>query len=263
MPLKQAENHIDPAPLTAPDQIIKFFRLIPDCPSPQRADRSAGGLIPTRAFRFCEPMTSASAFGWYVFAPMDFHVLWDGSDIYWQYGDTDDWYLLNAAQYPDFEHQFNQHCPEEVRGYCPPFLSAAPEPGVLKIWSGLIAQTAPDWSLLVRAPANLPGSQNYEHFEGIIETDRWFGPLFTNLRLTTTDVPILIKREMPLFQVQPLMRQTYDERALKNFELVSSLSDIEDADWRSFQQTVIDPGDAFDRKRGHYATEVRKARKNR
>ena len=53
----------------------------------------------------------------------------------------------------------------------------------MQIWSGLIARTAPEWSLLVRSPVNLARSQGYEHYEGIIETDRWFGPLFTNVRL--------------------------------------------------------------------------------
>ena len=41
-----------------------------------------------------------------------------------------------------------------------------------------------------RSPANLPRRGGWEPFEGIIETDRWFGPLITNLRLTKTNVPI-------------------------------------------------------------------------
>src|SRR5207244_11955854 len=68
-------------------------------------------------------------------------------------------------------------------------LAAFKEPGVVQIWSGLIARTAPEWSLLVRQPANLARSQGYENYEGIIETDRWFGPLFTNVRLTRTNIP--------------------------------------------------------------------------
>lgn len=250
-----------PEQKSAPGPIIKFYRLIPDCPKPQRADRSAGGLIPTRAFRFCEPMTTASAFGWYVFAPMDFSVLWDGTDMYWRFGDAESWYPLDAAQYPDFQNKFDTSCPENIKGYSPPFISSAPEPGVLKIWSGLIATTAPDWSLLVRAPANLPHSQSYEYYEGIIETDRWFGPLFTNLRLTKTDIPISFKREMPLMQVQPLRRSTYAEENLRKFDYVEDVSDFTDDDWQSFHQTVIAPGAAHDRERGHYAKEVRRAKK--
>ena len=36
---------------------IKFYRFIPGARAPQRADRSAAGSMPTRAFRYCEAMT--------------------------------------------------------------------------------------------------------------------------------------------------------------------------------------------------------------
>ena len=47
-----------------------------------RADRAAAGTMPTRAFRYCEAMTSASAFGRYVFPPITFSLMWDGG---WKY----------------------------------------------------------------------------------------------------------------------------------------------------------------------------------
>jgi hypothetical protein len=59
------------------DSIITFHRFIPQCRPPMRADRSAGGTLPTRAFRYCEPVASASSFGWYLFPAMDFTVIWD------------------------------------------------------------------------------------------------------------------------------------------------------------------------------------------
>jgi hypothetical protein len=52
----------------------------------------------------------------------------------------------------------------------------------VQIWSGLIARTAPGWSLLIRPPANLPRLPGLDAYEGLVETDRWFGPLFTNHR---------------------------------------------------------------------------------
>ena len=52
----------------------------------------------------------------------------------------------------------------------------------------------------MRAPANIPRSGSYELFEGIIETDRWFGPLITNMRLTKTDVPIDFRLIFPCFR---------------------------------------------------------------
>ena len=60
------------------DPIVTFFRFVPEARMPMRADRAAAGTMPTRAFRHCEAMTSASAFGWYVFPPITFSLMWDG-----------------------------------------------------------------------------------------------------------------------------------------------------------------------------------------
>jgi hypothetical protein len=59
--------------------VITFHRFIPQSRPPMRADRSAGGTLPTRAFRYCEPVASASAFGGYLFPPINFTVVWDGT----------------------------------------------------------------------------------------------------------------------------------------------------------------------------------------
>src|SRR2546430_17345900 len=81
--------------------------------------------------------------------------------------------------------------------------------GVVQIWSGYLARTAPGWALLSRGPANIPRTQGYEHFEGIIESETWFGPLFTNVRLTRTNPPVQFHARSPTFQVQPLLRDRY------------------------------------------------------
>ena len=51
--------------------------------------------------------------------------------------------------------------------------------------------------------------------EGVIETDHWFGPLITNLRLIKTDVPIDFRQEHPMMQVQPIPRIAYQEATLE------------------------------------------------
>ena len=43
-----------------PTKLVTFHRLIPNARLPQRADRSAAGTLPTRAYRYCEPATTAS-----------------------------------------------------------------------------------------------------------------------------------------------------------------------------------------------------------
>jgi len=242
---------------------LTFFRLVPGCRLPQRADRSAAGTMPTRAFRYCEALTAASAFGWYLFPPINFSLIWDGGcDIIWTYQGADAWFPLKVAQFPHFADHFDRIAPTEFTGFSPPFLAAFKEPGVVQIWSGLIARTAPDWSLLVRAPANLARSQGYDHYEGIIETDRWFGPLFTNIRLTRTNAPVAFDAEFPFAQVQPVHRSVYGA-ALDAFAVVPGLDQFGSRDWDDFRTTVVLPNVDPHRQRGQYAVAARRQRKQR
>ncbi len=125
---------------------------------------------------------------------------------------------------------------------------------------GLIVRTAPGWSLLVRAPANLPRRGGWEPFEGIIETDRWFGPLITNLRLTKTNVPIDFKPDFPLLQVQPIPRHAYEDATLNNYEIVPELGQLTPEDWDDYYDTVVRPNSQVVRPRGQYAAAARKRR---
>src|SRR5215475_32529 len=95
--------------------IVTFFRMIPDCPSPQRADRSAGGMLPTRAFRYCDPVTTASAFGWWVFPPFAFSLQFDGTNIKWTFDGGEQWHSLGAAQFPDLESSSHENAPEDLQ----------------------------------------------------------------------------------------------------------------------------------------------------
>src|SRR5436853_9391 len=137
-------------PVEPDGPLLTFYRFIEEARLPQRADRSAGGSIPTRGFRYCEPVTTASAFGWYVFPPMSFSLMWDGG------------------------------------------------------------------------------------------TDRWFGPLFTNIRLTRTNMPIEFDANFPFLQVQPIHRSSYGA-ALDDVEIVTDLGELAAEDWDAFRATVVKP----------------------
>jgi hypothetical protein len=243
---------------TPADSIVTFYRAIPESFEPMRADRGALGVIPTAAFQYCEALTSASSFGWYLFPPMTFHLQWDGSDVIWTRDEDDKWFPLTMEHFPAFAEHFDRLAPDDVKGYAPPFLSRSFFPGVVQVWSGLFVRTAPGWSLLVRPPANLPRSQCYECYEGIIETDRWFGPLFINLRLTATDRPIEINHKRPLFQVQPLLRETYAEDRLRSFGFVQELEELSDDEWDAYRETIVRPNRGHYRPVGEYAAAVRK-----
>ncbi len=238
--------------------IIQFFRLIEGARAPQRADRAAGGTLSTRAFRYCEAATTAAALGWYVFPAISFRLYWTGKETFWTYRGATAWYPLGAAQFPDFRERFDRQAPPEVKSYSPTFLGALPESGILQVWSGLIAKTRPGWSLVVRGPANLPRSVGYDVFEGVVEADDWFGPLFINIRLTQTDAPIEFDPNRPLFQVQPIQREAYSDATLNNVA-IRELNAMAPSDWAAYHRTVVQPSQASF-PRGANASAVRKRR---
>ena len=242
--------------------LVTFYRIIPSARLPQRADRSAVGSLPTRAFRYCEPATSASAFGYYIFPPIGFKLQWDGNDVMWTWDGADGWLPLKSVQFPSFQDFFDSVAPQEIREHSQPFLEALQEPGLVQLWTGIVVRTAPDWSLMVRSPINVPRSGAYELFEGIIETDRWFGPLITTMRLTKTDVPIDFRPDFPLLQVLPLPRNSYAEDTLSNYALVPDLTQLTAGDWDDYYDTVVRPQVQEVRPRGQYAAAARKRQAN-
>jgi len=245
-----------------PNPVITFYRAIPGCRAPIRADTSVLGTVPSRGFQYCEALRSASSFGWYVFPPIDFTLQWDGFQVIWTYRGAKAWYPLTSAQFPGYSKVFDRVAPERMRGFAPPFLTALPEPGIVQLWTGLMVETAENWSILVRPPANLARSLGFDSYEGIVETDRWFGPLFTNLRLIKTDVPIHFSTETPLLQVQPLHRSTYAEEVSNGFAVIGDPRAFPAAAWERYEQTIVKPNQDPARPVAAYATSVRRRRKS-
>lgn len=149
------------------------------------------------------------------------HWTWDGHDA---------WLPLEAAQCPGLRPAFDAAVPAHLRGTAPPMLTALPEPGMVQVWTGLFARTAPSWSLLLRAPANLPPAPGFVAYEGILEAERWFGPPFTNLRLTRTGTAVRLGPNTPFLQAQPLPRVAYAEGTLAASGTVPSLADFAASD---------------------------------
>ena len=245
-----------------PAPAVTFYRAIPGCRAPMRADPSVLGTLPARGFQYCEALRAASSFGWYVFSPIDFTLQWDGSQIIWTYRGAKAWYPLTSAQFPGYEAEFNRVAPRRLRGFSPPFLSAVPATGIIQLWTGLMIESAEDWSVLIRSPANLPRNIAFDPYEGIIETDRWFGPLFTNIRLVKTDAPIHFSTEVPLLQVQPLHRSAYADEVSNNFGLVANAAEFSDEAWSRYEQTIVKPNLDPRRPVAAYAASARRRRKS-
>jgi Family of unknown function (DUF6065) len=249
--------------------IIQFYRLVTQARVPMRADRSAAGYLPTRATRHCEALTTATSFGWWVFPPLDLLLLWQGEQVWWSHPEAGgSWLPLSAsatgaAQYPGFACLFDEVAPPELGGCSPPFLTALPEPGTVQIWTGLLARTAPGWSALVRAPANMPPLAGISVWEGLVETDSWFGPLFTNVRLTRTGSPIRLGAELPLLLVQPVPQFAYADAVLGSMTCVTEPGRLTPEDWAAYRASVLgpEPGDAPRAPPGRYAATVRRRRR--
>jgi hypothetical protein len=101
--------------------------------------------------------------------------------------------------------------------------------------------------------ANVLNKQAYENYEGIVETDTWFGPLFTNIRITRSNAPIEFHVRYPLFQVQPIPRPAYTD---PGFEVLAS-TDMTIEHWTRFDETIR-PNTHQMRRLGRYAVETRK-----
>jgi hypothetical protein len=249
-----------------PSTTIKFHRVYPAAIPPMRADKSALGLMPTMAFRHCEPMRAASSFGWYAFAAEEVHLRWNGADVLVKVDEG--WQPLSRMELPGFVDYWNGRAPESVRDLAPPFLTRLPIPGLVQIWTGLLCSTALGWSVLVRSPSNMRGSFLYATHEGIVETDRFKPcPLFMNVQLLATDVDIVIPKTVPLLQVQPLLRKTYDAVA-HSWHVTDGLDAQLDGrpalspeEWRAYRQTIrVDVEDEAP-EAGHYAADARKRAK--
>lgn len=247
---------------SAPGPLVTFYRFAPQVRLPQRADRSAVGTLPTRAYRFCEAVAITSGLGYYLFPPMDFSLMWDGTRLLWKWAEQPDWAPFHSVQLPDYREYFDSVAPPDCRTFSPPFMSTLREPGIAQIWSGIVARTRPGVSLWLRAPINVPRSQHVEVFEGMIETDHWFGPLFNNFRLTKTDTPVDFSVEEPFLQAIPIPRDDYSEAAFNNYQLVAELKDLRPDEWDAFHHTVVRPNTQEVRPRGQYAVATRRRRRS-
>lgn len=239
--------------------LARFIQVVEGGRPPRRADRSVGGTLPVRALRYCEPVSAASAFGWHVFLPRRFQLLWDGCEVSWRLPGMDAFLPLRSIHCPGFPETFDRVAPEEARGFAQPFLAASVQAGTVQVWPGSIAETAPGWSLLVRPVANLPRPSGYELYEGIIETDGWLAGLFTNIRLTRTGVPIEFDDDVPFMQVQPVRRVDYADARLNDIQVDADIGALTEGDWARYLETVVRPNVAADRRRGAYAARLRKA----
>lgn len=236
---------------------ISFFKLITDGEEPHAASRSALGTLPFRATQFCESVSLASSTGWYIYLPIDIYLYFDGSTVHWSL-DGDDFMLLTTAQYPDFSDRFNSAAPDSLHDSAPPFISKMIDSGLIQIWTGCFVQTDAEWWTQTHAPVNLPRNSGYELFEGVIETDKWFGPLFTPIRLLKTDTIIHISSSIPFMQIQVVPSAAFARDISQDAILYMGVEKLQSEHWESYEQSVVAHVTAPERKLGSQTKEFRR-----
>lgn len=205
------------------EHAIELYLGWPESPLPTPAQIDLAGNIPTRAHQYCEPFLVANSMGYLLYPPIDFNLYWDGTQTLIQFEGISDWIIVDKIFLPNSMAHWCGNVDTELVDTLPVFLESFPERGVLQVWSGYFASTPPGSSLWIRSPINRASSSAYTIIEGIVETDWWAGPLFTNIEITKTDVPIAFRKDKPFLQVFLIPRE-FHQRDKRPPLLVSDLS---------------------------------------
>lgn len=246
---------------------MKFYRLYPNTLPPMKAEKSALGSLPTAGFQYCEPVRTASSYGWLVFPPKDIHLRFDGQEVLTFC--EDGWRRLEHLYFEEeFWDQWDQKVPENMKGVRIPYLSTTFFPGLVQVWSGLLVETKDGQSTHVRPLANVFNNSSFVTYEGIVRTDLhkpW--PLFGNIRIIQTDREIALSRHVPIFQAQPVDNECL---VVEDADCVDLLFGDElinenvfsEAFWRGLGGTVRDADVTKERRIGDYSARVRRDAKH-
>ena len=242
--------------------LLTLYKAYPQAPDIRYAERGAAGTMPASAFQYCEAMRTVSAFGWYVYPPKDISLYFDGIETF--IFEEGEWIPLKSYTFEDeFRAKWRTVAPENLRDRDPPYISDLPFPGYVQIWSGYFAETQPNWSLHVRAPVNNSERSSFQHFEGVIETDKWKpAPIFGNIRILKTGVEVYIDHQRPFLQIVPIYR-AMDMVKPVDYTEIDLLSDegAKRFDWNGLENTTRHAKKDVNYRPGRYATTVRAKQK--
>jgi hypothetical protein len=231
-----------------PAPVVTFSSFYPDIRSPEPASRDVIGSLPMRAGQRCNPVTTASSFGWYIYPPIDFALRWDGN--------TTEWALLKDNEpevWKSLDGGYDAAIPEArklvldaVRGGQPemdifdkfggtiPFINADPRASnTLEMMVGLVARTMPGWWLLTRSVPNWPHRADHQILEGVLESDWYPSFLPTVLRLTMPNQIVRFYRQMPIMVVQPIPANAF-EMTKEPIEVRRGMAEFPPEMWRDF-----------------------------
>lgn len=112
--------------------VVTFHKISPGAISPMQGEKSALGSMPAAAHQFCEALRAASSFGWYISPPRDIRLRRDGAQTF--FDAEAEWLPLSRVVDPELSSYWDKHCPDDMRGGAPLYLSALFVAGVVQIW---------------------------------------------------------------------------------------------------------------------------------
>jgi Family of unknown function (DUF6065) len=215
---------------------MRFFKVAPFGDNPAPPSDGLMGEVPIRAFQFCEPFLAANRVGWLLNPPLSFELLWTGREFLTKFDTIESWIKVDKLLLPDYAEYWRSIAPPGAFDMPPPFLESFPERGVIQAWSGFLVETDPGISSWVRGPVNRNLPSAYQVIEGIVETDWWLGPLFTNLQFVKTDDPVRFESARPWLQVVPVPKALHLPDKSKRPDVAGAAQMSEDI-WAKFIET--------------------------
>jgi hypothetical protein len=229
---------------------LAFFPLAPGLEPPRRADNSADGTMPTRAYRYCEAMRLAAGAGCAVTAAADLDLCLDDHRQVLVRQPGEAWRTLTeeGEALPGLEETAAE-APPEARA-APAMVSRLREVGMVQLWTGWLVRCPAEHLVWMRWPANVPQLAGAHVWEGCVDASR-VRPVFVNLTLASRGI-VSIRRGPPLVQLVPVPAPALRQAPAL---LVAPLTP---EFWAEYAATMIAPADGAGAV-GDYAREQRKA----
>jgi hypothetical protein len=189
---------------------LRVWRLHPRGVEIHPAEKSLRGDASSAAVRWCGPFAHASAYGFWVFPPVDLDVIWHGGRSFEHRFESlytdDDASFVCRLQRPEDKYRY---IPRRKVDFGSPLES------VISIWTGCIFQTPPEWGLMIRDPVNINTSTIFRAQEAILETDWLPYDIWVNLLFLQQGKWARIRRSEgwpPIAQLLPVPRAAYDQQ---------------------------------------------------
>lgn len=190
---------------------LTVWQLHPQACRVEPAEKTLRGTAHEGGVKWCHPFSTANRLGWWLFPPIDIDIRWTGCQFEHQqleeYSDFDYHHLRKLIK-PEDGVDPDKWC---VQGGRTKFSFGGVEKNVVQIWTGLIFQTPPGWSLQIRSPVNCK-RQPFYVMEGILESDWMQYDIWTNLVFDRENEWAHLRKDgwPPLAMITPVRRETYE-----------------------------------------------------